>query len=137
MAPNHVSLTLLSILLSLTQPYLAAPNPCDASTNFQPPVYSLSDFSYKKEYRPLEQRGAANFTITDIANGNYSINCSNDVPTGYWDAPDDTLWHECHVAASMEKKRGATMAAYRFLHGSGAVQVVWHWVCLSGDRGYP
>jgi len=137
MAQQHFLLALFTLLFTLTPPSLTIPNPCNPSTNYRPPVYSLSNFAYKKQYADSVRKGAAKFTVTDLANGNYSIDCSNNELTMYHEDPGDLFWHGCHVSSLLNKEKGAVQVGYRFLYPSGAVQILWQWVCLAEDRGPP
>lgn len=122
-------------------------NPCD-NPNFNPPVLQLSNFQYRKSGNNVSPSstliGAANFTVIDIANTNGNgdggggggsvVECGNAELTGginYY-TPDDTLFYHCEVRAG-EKGRGmgkrAVKMGYRFLYGSGVVQVLMQWAC--------
>ncbi|GAB1319314.1 hypothetical protein MFIFM68171_09524 [Madurella fahalii] len=132
---------LLHFLLAFTSAAVtsqSASNPCE-NPHFHPPVYVISDFRYRKQQQHGSLQGAANFTITDIAN-NYSIACGNAELTGginYY-TPDDTRWFECdanHTLSSPDK--GEVKMGYEFGYGSNKVYVTQEWACPKPDGLYP
>jgi len=114
---------------------LSANNPCE-NRDFRPPVYSLSNFKYRKNQ---SSKGAANFTITDVAN-NYSIECGNAELSGdiNFYTPDDTLWYDCaaqHTISSPE--RGDIISSYQFGYGSNKLRLEQEWACPRPTGLYP
>lgn len=130
------------------------PNPCQNPDTYQPPVWALSDVLYRKLYEYNMQYGAANFTVTDAANG-WDFQCgvsqfgrdaiSPDYPI---DHPEDTLTYDCYfrggnsssvdiLGGSNDQKIGHVTTEYIFFQAQNKVQVFQAWVCRKPDGTYP